>query len=100
MRAFGIAFLPDDEVRPLPVPESVDMRQARIKLLREGVLDQVDAMIRNSNEPEVVIEWNFARELRRDHPFVNAVQLILGKTNSDMNRWFTEASQIGPMGAN
>ncbi len=83
----------------LVVPGAVDMRQARIKLFREGVLDVVDAMIAASEDPEVSIEWRFAKEVRRDHPFINGVQLLLQKTNPEMDLWFVEASQIGPMGA-
>lgn len=89
-----------DEHSPPTVPIAVDMRQARIKLQREGVLDVVDSMIEAAGDPEVAIEWRFAKEVRRDHPFINGVQLLLGKTTPEMDLWFVEASLIGPMGSN
>ncbi|ALL14251.1 hypothetical protein [Caulobacter henricii] len=97
----GIGFIYfDDPPPPVPVPSAVDLRQAKLKLYREGVLDTVESMITSSGDVEVAIEWTTAREVRRDHPFVNAAQLILGKTNAEMDQWFIEASQIGPMGSN
>jgi len=95
-RLFGAAAIGAAPIPP--VPEAVDMRQARIKLRREGVLDQVDAMIRSSADEEAIIEWDYAAVLRRDHPFVNGVQMMLGLTVPEMNAWFIDASLIGPMG--
>lgn len=97
---FGHGFVAVEEPPPPPVvPGAVDLRQAKIKLHREGVLGTIDAMIAGSADPEVVIEWTTAKEVRRDHPFVNGAQLLLGKTTPEMDQWFIEASQIGPMGA-
>lgn len=96
----GIGFIPvDDPPPPVQVPYAVDLRQAKIKLYREGVLGTVEAMITSSGDVEVAIEWMAAKEVRRDHPFVNGAQLILGKTTAEMDQWFIEASQIGPMGS-
>lgn len=96
----GVGFIPvEDPPPPVAVPYAVDLRQAKIKLYREGVLGTVETMIATSGDAEVAIEWTAAKEVRRDHPFVNGAQLILSKTNAQMDQWFIEASQIGPMGS-
>lgn len=98
----GVIEVATYEAAPPPaliVPTAVDLRQAKIKLHREGVLGVIDDMIQSSGDPEVIIEWASAKEVRRDHPFVNGAQLLLGKTTPEMDLWFVQASQIGPMGA-
>lgn len=85
---------------PSEVPEAVDMRQASLKLLSEphggGTrLDAVDAYVA-SQDRRVQIEWEKARELRRDHPMVGIMGFFFGMDSGDLDDWFREAGAIGP----
>ena len=91
---------PEPVPAPLPVPEAVDMRQARLKLLSEphgeGTrLDAVNAYVA-TQDANVEIEWNFARELRRDHPMVGIMGFFFGMDSNGLDQWFREAAAIGP----
>lgn len=83
-----------------PVPECVDMRQARLKLLSEphgegSRLDAVNAYVA-SQPASVRIEWEYARELRREHPMVGIMGFFFGLDSDDLDTWFIEAAAIGP----
>lgn len=102
-----VDFTPEEEAAYLaansPPPEvsaAVDMRQARLKLLSEphGAatrLDAVDAYV-DGQPANVRIEWEYARELRRDHPMVGIMGLFFGLSSDDLDQWFIEAAGIGP----
>ncbi len=82
------------------VPEAVDMRQARLKLLSEphgeGTrLDAVNAYVATQGA-NVEIEWSFARELRRDRPMVGIMGFFFGMDSDGLDQWFREAAAIGP----
>lgn len=83
---------------PPPVPSAVTMRQARLALLGEGLLAQVDSAIDGLNEPQRTaarIEWEYATELRRDHPLVAALGGALELTEQQVDDLFVAASEIG-----
>lgn len=85
---------------PLPVPEAIDMRQASLKLLSEphggGTrLDAVDAYVATQDRM-VRIEWERAKELRRDHPMVGIMGFFFGMDSDNLDQWFREAAAIGP----
>lgn len=72
--------------------ESVTPRQARIALLRAGMLDAVNQAV--ASNPEWAITWEFATEVKRDDPMIAAVQELLGKTDADIDALFIEASKL------
>lgn len=72
--------------------ESVTPRQARIALLRAGMLDAVNQAV--ASNQEWAITWEFATEVKRDDPMIAAVQELLGKTDADIDALFIEASQL------
>jgi len=80
-----------------PVPESVTMRQARLALSRAGVLkaanDAIEAMEGQPGE-EARIEWDYAAELRRDHPLVAGLGQSLGLDDSAIDNLFREAQTL------
>ncbi len=80
---------------PFPVPAAIDMRQACLKLLQENRLFDVEAYIAMQS-PAARIEWQRAKELRRDHPLVGIMALFWGMTSERMDQWFREAAAIGP----
>ena len=82
------------------VPTAIDMRQARLKLLSEthgeGTrLDAVNAYV-DGQPANVRIEWEYARELRRDHPMVGIMGFFFGLSAEDLDQWFIDAAAIGP----
>ena len=91
------------QVEALPAPETpfaVDMRQARLMLVSEphgeGTrLDAVEAFM-EAQPRAAQIEWEYARELRRDHPLVAIMGLFFGLDVEALDQWFRDAAAIGP----
>jgi hypothetical protein len=80
-----------------PVPDVISMRQARLVLLSQGLLAQVDATIAAMDEPArsaALIEWEYATELRRDNPLVVAMQGAMDLTDEQVDAMFTAGSAI------
>lgn len=79
------------------VPDSVTMRQARLALSRAGVLkaanDAIEAMEGQPGE-EARIEWDYAAELRRDHPLVAGLGQSLGLDDEAIDDLFREAKTL------
>lgn len=88
------------EAPPVPepsVPAVVSMRQARLALLGAGLLSQVDAAIDDMDEPDksaARIEWEYATELRRDHPLIAGLTEELELTEQQVDDLFIAAGQI------
>lgn len=74
-----------------PVPEMVSMRQARLAMLDAGILAQVDAAIGQSSEANK-IEWEYATDLRRDHPLVAQLAPALSLSEDDVDNLFRSAA--------
>ncbi|WP_295038249.1 hypothetical protein [Sulfitobacter sp.] len=82
---------------PDPVPDAVSMRQARLALSRNGLLADAEAAIAGMTGPEgdeARIEWEYATELRRDHPLVAALGQTLGLDDAAKDDLFRQAAQI------
>ena len=82
----------------IKIPESVTMRQARLVLLQQGILDDVETAI-NTIEDEatrraVQIEWEYALDVRRDWPALQMVTQQLGITDEQLDQMFLLASEI------
>lgn len=88
-------------INPPPVvvvPSSVTMRQARLALLGEGLLDFVEDAI--ASLPEDIgraarIEWEFATHVHRSNKLIGAVTAQLGMSEQEVDDLFITASQIG-----
>ena len=72
--------------------KSITPRQARIVLLRAGMLDAVNQAV--ANNQEWAITWEFATEVKRDDPMIAAVQALLGKTDAYIDDLFTIGSKL------
>lgn len=84
--------------KPLPVPESITMRQARLELLNVGKLDDVDAAlaaIPNEQERKAAqIEWEYAAIVERQAPLVKALTPALGFNEEEMDDLFKRAALL------
>ncbi len=79
------------------LPHSVPMRQARLALLKAGLLDQVLAAFETLPEElksAAKIEWEFASEVSKGSPLVAELVKSLDLTEEQVTDLFVSASQI------
>lgn len=77
--------------------QAVTMRQARLALRRMGLLLAVDAAIAGMEGDageDARIEWEYAQELRMDHPLVTALGPALGLTGQQLEELFAMAATL------
>lgn len=76
-----------------PAPNSITMRQCRLRLLALGKLDDVKAAIAQASESEK-IEWEYAAVVRRDNPIVASLMALLGADAQATDDFFRAASLL------
>lgn len=79
------------------VPSAVSMRQARLALLGDGLLDSVNAAIAAMPGPDgdaSRIEWEYAQDVRRDSPLVLSLSGALGMTAAQIDDLFVLADTL------
>ncbi len=82
---------------PSDVPQAVSMRQARLALLGDGLLSQVNTAIASMPGAEgeaARIEWEYAHEVRRDSALVQSLVLALGMNDAGLDALFTAAAAL------
>jgi hypothetical protein len=82
---------------PVPVPEVVTMRQARLALLQAGKLADVDAAILALPSPDketAQISWEYATEVRRDSDLVKQLAPVLGLDDAAIDALFIQAATL------
>lgn len=84
---------PTIDQEPIVVPEFVTPRQVRLLLLSQNLLDQVEAIIAQSDRA-TQIAWEFASEFRRKDPLLLALATQLNLTDEQLDQFFIAASQI------
>ncbi len=72
------------------VPASVSPRQARLALLSAGLLDDVEAAVKSNREWQ--ISWEYATEVSRNSPLIQAVGKDM--TEEQLDQLFIEASKL------
>ncbi len=90
LAAFGIV-IPDPT--KAPVPQMVEMRQARIALHRAGLLDDIETLIKTLDK-EAQLEWEFALTVQRNHPLISIIKQVKGLTDEQIDDMFIEASKL------
>ena len=78
---------------PPPIPSIVSMRQARLALLQNGLLDDVNTAIAAGTKADQ-IEWEYAAEVNRLSPLVANMKTALNLTDADLDGLFTLASTL------
>ena len=86
----GYPLLIDIPLHIIVIP-TITMRQARMMLLNEGLLDEVNAAITTDEQK---IWWDYSTIVERNHPLVDAVLTALGKTSEDIDQMFIEAAKL------
>lgn len=82
-------------VEPEPViiiPHTITMRQARLQLLEDGLLDEVETLV--STDRKWQIEWEYANEVLRISPLIEAIKVVLSLTDEQMDAMFLSASKL------
>lgn len=85
-----------DPVAPV-VPVSVTMRQARLALLQQELLTQVNdavASMPGAQGEAVRIEWEFSSTVERNRPLVQALAASLGLTSQELDDLFILAATL------
>jgi len=88
---------PEPPAPPVPVPQSVTMRQARLALHAAGLLSSVDAAIASMQEPQKTaaqIEWEYASAVERNAGLVPAMAAALGMSEADIDDLFITAATL------
>jgi hypothetical protein len=87
--------------RPIPPLTTVVTMAALRQALGRDVCLQIGAWIGQITDTETKFQaqtwWEFAPTVRRSHPVVEQFRVALGKTNSEVDFWFTKASEIDNM---
>jgi hypothetical protein len=78
------------DIPPVVIPD-ISMRQARLALLADGLLDDVEAAL---STPEYKIWWEYSTVVERSNYLVNDVLKILGKSDEEIDQMFIGASQL------
>ena len=78
------------DIPPIVIPD-ISMRQARLALLADGLLDDVEAALFT---PEYKIWWEYSTVVERNNYLVNDVLKILGKSDEEIDQMFIGASQL------
>ena len=66
--------------------------QAKMQLDKIGLLDDVEVMVASNRQTQLY--WEYALEIRRDHPTLQAVASALGLNDEQLDEMFMEASKI------
>jgi len=75
------------------VPQVVSARQARLALAGAGLLDAVEAAVAGLSAFDR-IEWEYATEIRRDHPMIASLAVALDLTTGEVDELFRVADMI------
>lgn len=85
--------IPAYEAPSTPLPTVVSMRRARLAMLQAGILDNVTAAVEQAGAA-AQIEWEYAVEIRRDHPLIATLASGLGMSDNDIDALFEAAAAI------
>lgn len=82
---------------PTSIPAVVTMRQARLALLQNGMLTQVNTAVANmpgAAGDAARIEWEFSSTVERNRPLVQSLIGVLGLTESQLDDLFRLAATL------
>jgi len=84
-------------VDPDPVPQVVSMRQARLALLNDNLLQSVNDAIANmpgTEGDEARVEWQFSSTVERNWPLVLALAPTLNISDAQLDSLFIAAAKL------
>ena len=75
------------------IPDVVTMRQARLALLQNDLLDAVDMAVATMTK-DVQITWEYATEVRRDNQLVASIKELMLWTDEQIDELFVLAGAL------
>ena len=85
----------EDEIvkyRKSQVPKSITPLQAKLQLLKLGLLDEVEALV--SGDRTAQLYWEYASVVERDNAVLLLMANSLGLTSEQVDEMFIEASKL------
>lgn len=71
------------------VPDAISPRQFRLALLQLDLLDSVETLVADPATPRSMrIEWEYAAEIRRDHPAWTDMLALAGRSAAELDAVF------------
>lgn len=89
----GVYTPPVEPVIEIPPVTVVSPRQARLALMKAGLLDQVEAAVTQAGT-EAKIYWDYSLEIHRDAPLIASIGQSMGLTDSQLDDLFTQAATL------
>lgn len=83
--------LKEEKEKPV-VPTSITPRQARLYLLQNDMLEQVEALVAENKAFQ--IEWEYATTIERNNPLTQGMIAGLGLTEAQADAMFLGASAL------
>jgi len=80
------------------LPRVATARQIRLALVDAGLLDSVQTAFTDLSEPlktKAQIEWEYATEIEKNSPLIQALYPKLGLTEDDLDDLFVAAANMG-----
>jgi len=74
------------------IPTSITMRQCKLYLLNQNLLDDVENIVSQNRAWQ--IEWEYANEVLRTNQLIVAMQSSLNLTDEQVDTMFFEASKL------
>ena len=71
----------------------ITIRQARMALYNAGLLDDIETVIDQLEQP-IRIWWEYSTEINRDNEYVLQVMALLGKTSIEIDNLFNQARAL------
>ena len=80
------------EYRKSQVPQSITPLQAKLQLLKLGLLDEVEALV--TGDKTTQLYWEYASIIERDNAVLLSMANSLGLTSEQVDEMFIEASKL------
>ena len=77
---------------PKVVPQSITPLQAKLQLLKLGLLDEVEALVTGDRTAQLY--WEYASVIERDNDILLLMANSLGLTSEQVDEMFIEASKL------
>lgn len=76
------------------IPQALTPRQIRMQLTKEGLRQQVEDTVANSNDYALKDWWEYSLDYKRDNPILIDMAAQLGLTDEQLDEMFIEASKL------
>ena len=79
------------KIEKASIPSEISMRQCRLQLLEEGILDDVELLL--SSDKTTNIEWEYTTSVKRDNAVISYIASQLNLSADVVDDMFIKASK-------